>query len=378
METGFILEQRVLGPHLQLGISRARYDELAHARTVLSDAFTFEQRYELLLGNFIAMELAFTEISLRSKLEPQFGYSDSAAILSGANRHVVNFLTALKSYIDQAPQDFKCLELDPRFGKVVKQELEAAFERSSDYRFIYTLRNHVQHSANPIHGFEGDADPKGDPNAWVESVRLNSNRTSLEEDKEFKKKVLEEQPQKIDVRRRVRQAMNEIGLVHLALRAVTDDHVKRARKAAEAAIKEYLGAGAESSVGLVATRVGDIKSDVAVFLDWDDVRVQLAQKNGRAPRLWPRRTHREASPEQIVQLRERARQTCSEAASTVFVTEERWRDYEQGLPMPEGLFQLYQLRTGQHPTHCLQPSDPEGKKAAPAASPGQAPDGVSV
>jgi hypothetical protein len=376
METGFILEQRVLGPHVHLEISKARYDELAHARSILSDALTFEQRYELLLGNFIAMELAFTEISLRSKLEPQFGYSDSAAILSEANRHVINFLTALKSYIDQAPQDFKCLDLDPGFGKVVKQQLESAFERSSDYRFIYTLRNHVQHSANPVHGFEGDADPKGDPNAWVESVKLNANRTSLEEDKEFKKKVLEEQPQKIDVRRRVRQAMNEIGLVHLALRAVANDHVKRARKAVEAAIKEYLDAGADSSVGLVATRVGDINSDVPVFLAWDDVRVQLAQKNARPPRLWPRQTHREASPEQIVQSRERAGQTCSEAASTVFLTEERWRDYEQGLPMPEGLFQLYQLRTGQHPIQCLQPSHPVGGKPAPAAPSGQVPDGA--
>jgi hypothetical protein len=153
--------------------------------------------------------------------------------------------------------------------------------------------------------------------------------------------------------------MKENGLVHLALRTVIDEHVKKARKVAEAAINEYMEAGAESSVGLIARRVGATDSHVAVLLNWDDVRVQLVQKNGRAPRLWPRPTHQEAEPEQIVQLREKAHQTCHEAASTVFVTEERWREYEQGLPMPLGLFHIYQLRTGQHPSYSLQLSERE-------------------
>jgi hypothetical protein len=355
MEKKYLLEQRVLGPHLQLEIPKAQYDLLAHGRTVLSQAYSFEQRYELLLGNFIAMELAFTEISLRVKLEPQFGYSDSAAILQQSNRQVVNFLTALKGYVDQAPQDFKCLDLAPSFEEIVKRELKAAFERSPDYRFIYTLRNHVQHSASPIHGFEGNDSVRGDPNAWVESVRLNADRSSLEEDKAFKKRVLDEQPMKIDIRRCVRQAMTEIGAVHVAVRAAIEEHIKHARLAAEAAISDYMGAGAESAIGLVATCKGEVKSDVAVFLGWDVVRVQLVNKNARAPSMWPRRTHREASPEQIIKLRQEARQGHKEAAAKVFVTEERWCEYERGLPMPEGLFHLYQLQIDKHPTHRLAP-----------------------
>ena len=54
-------------------------------------------------------------------------------------------------------------------------------------------------------------------------------------------------------------------------------------------------------------------------------------------------------PEQIAELREQVKQTSAEAASAVFVTEERWQDFEDGLPMPEGLFQLYQLQVGRHP-----------------------------
>ena len=60
MDSKFILEQRVLDPHVRMDIDKQRYDALANARSVLSDASAFEQGYELLLGNFIEMEMAFT------------------------------------------------------------------------------------------------------------------------------------------------------------------------------------------------------------------------------------------------------------------------------------------------------------------------------
>lgn len=110
MTIEYVLEQRVLGPHLRVGISEDRYNELARAKKVLSEALSFEQRYELLLGNFISMELAMTEIGLRAKVEPSYRYSDVAEHLEKANRHVVNLLTAMRGYADQVLQDFKCLE----------------------------------------------------------------------------------------------------------------------------------------------------------------------------------------------------------------------------------------------------------------------------
>jgi hypothetical protein len=39
----------------------------------------------------------------------------------------------------------------------------------------------------------------------------------------------------------------------------------------------------------------------------------------------------------------------------VFVPEQRWADWEAGLPMPEGLFHLYQLQIDKHPTHKATP-----------------------
>lgn len=356
MAKKYILEQRILGPRLQMDIDEKRYNELAHAREVLSNALVFEQSYELLLGNFISMEFAFTEICLRATLEPQYKYAEMAEILRQADRHIVNILTAMRGYADQVVQGFKCLDLNPDFREIAKAQLSRIYDRSPDYQFMYELRNHVQHRATAIHGFEG-ADPNSDdPNGWVETIKFYASNISLSSDRVFKQRVLDELPEKIDIRRCARQSVKEMGEAHLALRSEIAEHVARARSTFESAIRDYTEGGAESVIGLCARRVGDADADIQVLLNWDDVRLQLIEKNGNPPQLWPSRTHREPKTEQIVALREQAQHTQAQAAATVFVPEKRWRDYEAGLPMPEGLFHLYQLQIGSHPTHRLQPS----------------------
>ena len=354
-----------------MSISKERYNELVHAREVLSEALTFEQRYDLLLGNFISMELALTKICLRAKVEPQYRYADLAENLETTNRHVVNLLTSMRGYADQVLQDFKCLELERPFKAVAREELGKVFDRSPDYRFMCSLRNHVQHKATAIHGFEGSDDKSGDANGWVESVKFYANKATLRADKIFKIRVLDEQPDKIDVRRLARRSMQEIGVAHLALRKVSVEHVTRARTAFETAIRDYKEAGAESIVGLGARRVGDADSDIPVLLDWDDVRLQLVYKNGSPPRLWPRGTHSEPHTDEIVTLREEAKHTRAQAAARVFVSEQRWQDFENGLPMPEGLFHLYRLQVGRHPTHGLQRLNPSDGQELPSPGPEQ-------
>lgn len=353
----YILEQRVIGRHLRIDITEERYNELAHARKVLSDALAFEQCYELLLGNFISMELAFTEICLRTTVEPQFRYPEIAETIRQANRHVVNVLTAMKAYTDQVKQNFKCVERQPPFKQVAKDELSKVLDRSPDYRFMSELRNYVQHKATAIHGFEEKSTASCDPNGWVEMVRFYATKASLSADKKFDARVLEEQPEKIDVRRCTRRSVQEIGVAHMALRKAIAGNIAQARSVIESAIHDYQEGGAESVVGLCATRDGDIGANVPVMLDWDDARLQLVEKNARRPRLWPTPTHREPKTEQIVALRNEAGHTQAQAAGMIFVPEALWRDYEDGLPMPEGLFYLYQLQVGRHPTHCLTPLD---------------------
>lgn len=355
MSAEYVLEQCILGPRVRVKISEERYEELAHAREVLSEALNFEQRYELLLGNFISLELALTEICLRAKIEPKYEYSDSARILEITNRHVVNLLTAMRGYADQVLQDFKCLSMEPAFGEVAKIELSRVFDCSPDYRFMCALRNHVQHKATAIHGFSGVIGGNEDACGWTEMVKFFLTNSTLRADKGFKVRVLDEQPEKIDIRRCARRSLHQLGIAHLALRQAVDGHVKNARNLIESVIQKYRDAGAESIIGLGARRVGEKDADVPLLLEWDDVRVNLINKNDSPPIFWPRGSYRNPDVNKIVELREATGHTVAQAAKLVFVSEERWKDYEDGLPMPEGLFHLYQLQIGKHATHRLRP-----------------------
>lgn len=354
MEKKYILEQRVLGPHVRMDIDEQRYNALANARSVLSDALAFEQGYELMLGNFIEMEMAFTEISLRATLEMDHRHPTLAGTMREANRHVINVLTAMRSYVDQVPQLFRALDLSPKFAATVKSELNEMHFASLDYQFFCELRNHTQHQGTAIHGFETSLVLRSDSNSWAEAVSLYASKSELAACS-FKAKILAQLPDNIDVRQRGRMSMMALGGVHLKLRTLLAQHVDVARAAFDTAISDYRAAGASSVVGLAARRDGDKKADVPVLVDWDDDRLRLVNKNNQPPRLWARPKHDEPTVADIIALRTAAGDTVAQAAKQVFVNEARWADWEAGLPMPQGLFTLYQLQVGKHPNHEVTP-----------------------
>lgn len=115
MEGTYILEQLMIGPRTPVLISKERYEALASARKTLVDGLAFEQRYELLLGNFTTLELSLTELCLQLKIMPEYEYQQSSTMLETANRHMVNLLTSIRAYSDQVVQDFKNLPLEPSF-----------------------------------------------------------------------------------------------------------------------------------------------------------------------------------------------------------------------------------------------------------------------
>ena len=370
LEEKFILEQRVLGPHVRMYIDEQRYNALANARSVLSDALAFEQGYELMLGNFIEMEMAFTEISLRATVEMDHRHTTLAGTMRESNRHVINVLTAMRSYVDQVPQLFKTLDLTPKFAAIVKAELNNMHFASLDYQFVCELRNHAQHQGSTVHGFEVSLALRSDSNAWAEAVSLYSLKSELAANG-FKAKMLEHLPDKIDVRQRVRMSMMALGGVHLALRAHLAQRIDAARATFEVAISDYRAAGATSVVGLAARREGDKTADVSVLLDWDDDRLSLVKKNSQLPRLWGKPKHDEPTVAAIIALRTAAGDTVDQAAKKVFVNKVRWSEWEAGLPMPRGLFILYQLQVGKHPSHEVKPLASTPAESPAAAQPEQ-------
>jgi len=112
-----------IGPQTIVEINADRHEALARARQCLVDAGNFERRYALLVGNFLALE-EFTAIThLRGEVRWDIGYESGDTVLLEANRHVINFFTSAKAYVDQVNSDFKVLGAEDWFHEQARRHL---------------------------------------------------------------------------------------------------------------------------------------------------------------------------------------------------------------------------------------------------------------
>lgn len=284
---GYFLRGAHIGPQTIIEISEARYELLADARRTLVDAIAFEQRYELLLGNFTAFEMFCAEVSLRGTFEFEFRYGKWAEVLSAANRHAINFLTTARQFADQVVRDFKHLALPEPFYVEAKKLLSEAYDATLGYQFVCELRNHVQHRAVAVHGIKG----RSEGASWSEASMIYCQKKLILEDRgTFKMRVLDQLEDHIDVLAMFRAYMASVSRVQLALRKLIRQACADSREAIELAIQDYASAQEEDKttrgrvIGLTAVKgdVGNFSEPVLLILEWDDARMAWGDKNSRA------------------------------------------------------------------------------------------------
>src|SRR3546814_10018839 len=91
----YYLRRHAIGPQVMVEIDQARYERLVASRRTLVDALSFEQRYELLLGNFTAFEMFCAELSVRSNFEFDFRYETWAIVLADRSEEHTSELQSL-------------------------------------------------------------------------------------------------------------------------------------------------------------------------------------------------------------------------------------------------------------------------------------------
>lgn len=269
------LEQRIIGPRAVIEITEDEFASLASARKTLVDALAFEQRFELLLGSYLDFEVTATRLSLEMLAGMDYTtYVPSAIALLEANRLLMNLMTAARAYIDQVKQDFKHLGLNPCFQELAVTALSAEYDDSFEYQFMEALRNHVQHKGVPAHGYTAS-------DGLHEALTFRCMKEQLIEAKGFKAEVLKDMPEHVELRSYARTYVERLSDVHVRLRECVTPVINDARKEVEAAISRYKSANDDQALGLHAHRISNGKEEwVGLMVEWDDVRLHLARKNG--------------------------------------------------------------------------------------------------
>lgn len=278
------LRQNVIGRVPELPISDEQYEAVVDARAILTSAFTIEESYDLLIGNYVEVEQELLAATATNAVRDLNGYHDFFELRSTINRRVVNLLTATRLYLDQTPQRLSDCATAPEGARSeFKQRTRDHYDSKFGYRFLEALRNHVQHCGLAVHRLSLNKKWIGEgENRELElSIQPFTEKCYLITDGGFKQKVLDEMPEQVVLTLVIREYLQCIGDLQKLVRSHVTERVREARQTIEGHLSEYAKESTGSTIGLTAFRIDSQgrKESVPLLLDWDDVRIKLIARN---------------------------------------------------------------------------------------------------
>ena len=104
------LTQAILDPHQELEIDKECFDFLKQARHTLLEAFALEEKYEILISNYLKLEKQVVCQAIEAQVRTQSEYSEYFEFRMAFNVALVNLLTSARLYVDQSPRHVRdCL-----------------------------------------------------------------------------------------------------------------------------------------------------------------------------------------------------------------------------------------------------------------------------
>jgi len=286
-----------IGPYPEVVIDKEKFDELKNARSCLSGALAIEEKYELLLSNYVDLEKECLGVSTDYMVRNTADYSGFFDIRLAFNRRIVNLLTSTKLYIDQIQQHVRaCVCNENDIEKKVKSFFSTEYDANFEYRFMEALRNYVQHRGLAVHSTSmGGKLMHDEEREGLEfKTSLFTHKEEVESDKAFKKQVSNEMPDKVNLMYAARVYVGSISKAHCEIRSMLKSESEKSRDIISKTIKNYEDNNNGKSIGLSA--ICSIPKEPAdetvekfpLLLDWDDIRLNLIKKNPKMDNLGKR------------------------------------------------------------------------------------------
>ncbi|UTW45238.1 hypothetical protein KFE80_12885 [bacterium SCSIO 12696] len=284
----YCIQKFALGKHPEIELSENEFQKLQSAREKLSASLGISEKFELMLQNFIELEKELLINSADLIVSPFGDYPQVFDSRLTLNRRIVNLLTSTKLYVDQATKHIRpFFEDESEVKKEVKSYFSEEYDNSEHYRFMEALRNYVQHDGLAVHNLSYPFRWVGEgPNKLMEHrTEIFSRKNLLEEDKNFKRAVLSEMDEKVDINVSAREYVGCLKRIHLKLQNLIDNQTAQARELFQNYISEYERVNDQQVIGLYALAkergepIDKIVDKFSIQLDWDDIRVKLNNKH---------------------------------------------------------------------------------------------------
>lgn len=271
------------GNNSELVIDKSKFEELKQAKEYLSEILSFEEKYELLLSNYIELEKECLLISAQNMVYEDNEYMNFFDIKLLFNQRIVNLLTTSRLYIDQLSQHIKACNLNIDIKSFFSYEYDNNFE----YRFMEALRNYVQHRGLAVHftSIGSNWTSLDDDGEMQFKTRVYTKKDEVEKDSAFKKSVAKEMPDKVDIIYASRSYIESISKVHCNIRKILSDVAIYSRQIIEEITHKYekINNGKSNGLSVIYSvnngQYDEILDKFHLTLEWDNIRIKLEKKN---------------------------------------------------------------------------------------------------
>lgn len=280
----YVLKILAIGDYPEVKLDENEFRSLKRAKDILSNGLAMEEKYEILISNYLELEKEMLNIAAERMVRNKYKYSDFFYSIICLNRLLANLLSAVRLYLDTISSHAKEISKNkPNIIEKVKAFKTIEFDGNVEFRFMENLRNYAQHQGTSVHNiqFSSKSVDSGKERFIVYSLEMASKKEILIEDREFKKKVLDENSEKVDLKLATRIYIEGISRIHSSIRKLLKDSLIDARSCIEDAISSYQNVYDKEVIGLHSIILSEDKiiERVPMLLKWDDLRIELSNTN---------------------------------------------------------------------------------------------------
>lgn len=281
--TKYIIYSKNLSNGFEEEISKELFEELAKSKEILSEVFTKEKIYNIILMNYYEFEKESFEINLNDEIF-QSDYSDFSKYLSKIEQRILNLLSSITLYLDSYIDDLKDKYIEELKKEYIQisETIKERLENEQQIKLMKYLRNQIQHNGLLITNFSFDGKNLSD-DLREETLRFEIHKNTIKA-RGFKIDEFIDFDEKIDLKKVIRVYADFISHVHQKFRKLTNEKTLNARNEFEKIFQKY----SEHKFLYVAEKVNDeIKVELPILLNWDNIRLEMIKKN-RVPTAFKR------------------------------------------------------------------------------------------
>lgn len=249
----------------------------------MNQALAIEEKYEIIISNYIEFEKQVANEIISNMTILPFDLEHFLKSALSLNIRLVNLLTSFRLYGDQLSKHItSCFSGKQKLNEKIKKWFSYEYDNNFEYRFMEALRNHVQHSGLPVHNYSVKYSWNNDRSQLHNSLYFSAKKSELISNNKFKKSIINEMPEDVDLLNASRSYIESISRIHSQARELIDYKVKESRRIIGNAItecKKIYKKEDDPIIFALLCKGDDLVEKIPVSLYRDDIRVKFITRN---------------------------------------------------------------------------------------------------